>query len=253
MPKGTACYSLTSKFGCTPEAGVGLLQAAEKAVQRVGLSFHVGSQTLDPSSYVDAIRIGGEIVKNSGVDLDVFDIGGGFPIPGLGMDIPPLSAFFDVIRAEIAKLNLPKTCEIWSEPGRALSGSCSTLVVRVELRKGDLLYLNDGTFGNMFEVFSGHWKNKAALIRPARRGRKAAGKVMAPFRFYGPTCDSIDYMEGPFLLPEDVCEGDWVALEGMGAYMAASQTHFNGFYSDQQVEIITDALSTRRTHMKAVK
>jgi ornithine decarboxylase len=68
-------------------------------------------------------------------------------------------------------------------------------------------------------------------------------------------------MPGPFLLPEDVCEGDWIALKGMGAYMAASQSRFNGFYSDSQVEIADESMaatpirrrSQRGSHLKLVK
>lgn len=237
MPKGSAACPLAGKFGCTPEVGVSLLQDAAKVAHKVGMSFHVGSQTLDPESYASAIRKAGEIVKASKVDLDVLDVGGGFPVPDMGMDVSPLATYFDVIRDEIAKLKLPKTCEIWSEPGRALSGTSAALVVRVELRKSDVLYINDGSFGNMFEVASMNWKNSAHVVRPARKGRKAASKALAPFRFYGPTCDSVDYMPGPFMLPEDVCEGDWIVLSSMGAYMAASRSSFNGFYSDMQVEI----------------
>ncbi len=253
MPKGSAACQLTGKFGCTPDAAVDLLRAAAAVAQRVGLSFHVGSQTLDPNSYKDAIQKSGEVIRRSGVTLDVLDIGGGFPIQGLGMEILPLTDYFDVIRAEIAKLKLPKTCEIWSEPGRALSGGCSTLVVRVQLRKGDLLYINDGSFGNMFEVSSMAWKNKVTLIRASSKGQKASGKKTAPFRFYGPTCDSVDYMPGPFMLPCDAEEGDWIALDGMGAYMAASQSRFNGFYSDMKVEITSDALPKRRAQIKVIK
>lgn len=241
MPKGSAACPLAGKFGCTPEVGASLLGDASKVAHKVGLSFHVGSQSLDPESYANAIRKAGEIVKTSGVVLDVLDIGGGFPIPDLGMDVLPLTAYFDVIKAEIAKLNLPETCQIWSEPGRALSGTGAALIVRVELRKGDVLYLNDGSFGNMFEVMSMNWKNTAHLVRPARKGRKASSKAVTPFRFYGPTCDSVDYMPGPFMLPEDICEGDWIVLSGMGSYMAASRSSFNGFYSDMQVEIAPTA------------
>jgi len=261
MPKGSAACQLTGKFGCLPDVAVSLLRDADKVAHKVGLSFHVGSQTLDPNSYAAAIQKAGEVIRRSGVSMDIFDIGGGFPIPYLGMETPSLTAYFDVIKQEIAKLKLPKGCQIWSEPGRALSGTCSTLVVRVELRKGDVLYINDGSYGNMFEVCSMNWKNTASLIRPARKGRKPSPKALAPFRFYGPTCDSVDYMAGPFMLPEDICEGDWIAIRGMGAYMAASQSHFNGFYSDFQVEIGEERGSSapmkrrvsRAGHLKLVK
>jgi ornithine decarboxylase len=262
MPKGSAACELTNKFGCPPDVAVSLLRDADKVAHRVGLSFHVGSQTLDPQSYADAIIKAGEVIKQSGVQMDVFDIGGGFPVPHMGMDIQPLTAYFDVIKSEVAKLKLPKSCQIWSEPGRALCGTGSTLVVRVELRKGDVLYINDGSFGNMFEVCSMGWKNTVHLMRPTRKGRKPSAPKLSPFRFYGPTCDSVDYMPGPFMLPDDVCEGDWIAIQGMGAYMAASQSRFNGFYSDFQVEIAKDVVAStspkRRTsrsasHLKLVK
>ena len=253
MPKGSAACQLTGKFGCTPDAAVDLLKMAAAVAAKTGISFHVGSQTLDPSSYADAIRKGGDIIRRAGVKPRVFDVGGGFPVCGLGMDILPLTAYFDIIREEIAKLRLPKCCEVWAEPGRALSGNCSTLVVKVQLRKADLLYINDGSFGNMFEVSSMGWKNNVSLIRLPRKDQKAPSKKLVPFRFYGPTCDSVDYMAGPFLLPEDAAEGDWIALEGMGAYMAASQSRFNGFYSDAKIEIVPSAPEKRTTQLKVVK
>jgi ornithine decarboxylase len=253
MPKGSAACQLTLKFGCTPDVAVGLLKMAAGVAERTGISFHVGSQTLDPSSYANAIRKGGDIIRRSGVKPHVFDVGGGFPVRGLGMEILPLTAYFDVIHEEIAKLKLPKCCEVWAEPGRALSGDCSTLVVKIQLRKGDLLYINDGSFGNMFEVTSMNWKNTATLFRLPKKDQKAPSKKLVPFRFYGPTCDSVDYMAGPFMLPEDASEGDWIALEGMGAYMAASQSRFNGFYSDAKVEIIPNAHGKRTTQLKVVK
>jgi ornithine decarboxylase len=259
MPKGSAACPLAGKFGCVPDVAVSLLRDADKVANKVGLSFHVGSQTLDPASYAEAIRRAGEIVRQSGVALDIFNVGGGFPIPELGMEVPPLTEFFGVIKAEIDKLKLPKTCQIWSEPGRSLSGTGTILLVRVELRKGDILYINDGSFGNMFEVTSMGWKNTVHLIRPPRRGRKASSKALVPFRFYGPTCDSVDYMPGPFMLPDDVCEGDWIAVMGMGSYMAASQSSFNGFYSDMQVEISGESAPRRQravrssAHLKLVK
>ncbi|MDD3371766.1 MAG: type III PLP-dependent enzyme, partial [Alphaproteobacteria bacterium] len=169
------------------------------------------------------------------------------------MDILPLTAYFDAIREEIAKLKLPKSCEIWAEPGRGLSGDCSTLVVKVQLRKGDLLYINDGSFGNMFEIASMNWKNDVSLMRLPRKDKehKAPSKKLAAFRFYGPTCDSVDYMAGPFMLPEDAAEGDYIALEGMGAYMACSQSRFNGFFSDTKVEIVR--ASEKKAQLKVVK
>ena len=259
MPKGSAACALTGKFGCTPEVGAQLLRDADKVAKKVGISFHVGSQSTDPSSYASAIQKAGEIMRAAGVELDVLDVGGGFPVPGLGMDVPPLTDYFAVIKQELDKLNLPSTCEVWSEPGRALCGTGATLVVRVELRKGDVLYINDGSYGNMFEVCAMSWKNRAQVIRLPRRGRKANSKNQTPYRFYGPTCDSVDHMQGPFMLSEDIGEGDFIAIDSMGAYTNASRSHFNGFYSDYQVEITEQAPAAKRqrkassSHLKLVK
>lgn len=252
MPKGSAACQLSGKFGCLPEIAVKLLREAATVAQKVGLSFHVGSQTLDPHSYADAIQKAGEVIRLSGVQLGVFDVGGGFPVPHLGMEIPPLTDYFSVIKHEISRLKLPKSCQIWAEPGRALCGTGSTLVVRVELRKNDVLYINDGSYGNMFEVCSMNWKNTVQMIRPNKKSRKIASKTISPFRFYGPTCDSVDYMPGPFLLPEDTNEGDWIAIQGMGAYGSASQSRFNGFHSELQIEISGGPKLTKN-HLKLVK
>jgi ornithine decarboxylase len=237
MPRGSAACSLAGKFGAGPELAAGLLREVAQSAAETGLSFHVGSQTLDPASYAAAIQKAGEAMRAAGVALAIFDIGGGFPVPGLGMEVPPLADFFAVIKDEVAKLNLPENCRLWSEPGRALSGTAATLLARIELRKGDALYLNDGSFGNMFEVCSMGWKNAVRLIRAPRKAGPAPAKTLVPFRFFGPTCDTVDVMPGPFFLPEDAGEGDWIAIECMGAYMAASQSRFNGFYSDLKIEV----------------
>jgi ornithine decarboxylase len=108
-----------------------------------------------------------------------------------------------------------------------------SLVVRVEGRKDDLLYLNDGTYGGLFEAGGSiGLRYPARLIRREERG--AAGPLK-PFRFAGPTCDSVDMMKGPFMLPADVRPGDWIRLEQLGAYGEVSRTDFNGFGTVQKI------------------
>ncbi len=235
MPKGSALHPLSCKFGATLDMAPALLAAVQETAQKAGLAFHVGSQTLDPASYAKAIQICGKVIAESGVRLDILDVGGGFPIQGLGQNIPPLEDFFNIIKHETQRLNLPGRCEVWGEPGLALSGESTTFVLRVNLRKGDALYLNDGGYGALFDLCWLKRKNKASLIRAnAPRGFEVSVK---PFQFFGPTCDSVDHIEGPFMLPEDIQEGDWIALHDMGSYAFALQTGFNGFYSNQKVAI----------------
>ena len=245
MPRGSALLDLSTKFGATFDDAVSLLRDADKVAHRVGVCFHVGSQTMEPESFAWAIKYAGEIVQASGVSLDVMDVGGGFPAFYPGMDAPPMLTFFDTIRTAVAALNLPSTCQVWGEPGRALVANAGTVVVRVELRKGNSLYINDGTFGSLFDAGCLNWRYPVQLVHPTRK----IGKEMASFRFYGPTCTGEDVMEGPFMLPSDICEGDWIAISQMGAYGMSMQTKFNGFYSDQLVEIAP----TTKSALKLVK
>ena len=165
MPKGSALHPLSRKFGAALDMAPALLAAAQKNSQKVGLAFHVGSQTQDPASYAKAIQICRKVIAQSGVRLDILDVGGGFPIRGLGENIPPLEDFFSVIKREIQRLNLPETAQVWGEPGLALSGESTTLVLRVNLRKGDSLYLNDGGYGALFDLCWLKRKNNVSLIR----------------------------------------------------------------------------------------
>jgi ornithine decarboxylase len=233
---GTAKLELSSKFGATPDEAVSLLHDADKVAHRVGICFHVGSQTMESGSFAAAVKLAGEIADKANVELDVLDVGGGFPAFYPGMEHQPMMDFFAAIDKAVSAINLPVSCQIWAEPGRALVASSATLVVRVEMRKGDMLYINDGAYGSLFDARWMNWTYPTRLIRGARKAKKPS-KTIKAFGFYGPTCDTLDVMQGPFMLPDDVCEGDWIAIAQHGAYGAAIQTRFNGFRCDEQVEI----------------
>ena len=253
LPKGSALHELSAKFGATPDEAVSLLRDADKVAHRVGLCFHVGSQTMAPESFAEALETAGKVIRASGVTLDVLDVGGGFPACYPGMEPTSLLDFFAVIQKAVKALNLPKKCQIWGEPGRAMVASCETLIVRVELRKGNMLYINDGAYGSLFDAGWIKWNFPVRLVRPnqtmPRRTRKLDAAVQ-PFGFYGPTCDSLDVMPGPFYLPSDICEGDWIAIGQHGAYGKSIQTRFNGFVSDFQVEIVAGTAPTKRRRAK---
>jgi len=102
-------------------------------------------------------------------------------------------------------------------------------VVRVDHRRDDHLYINDGTYGSLFDAGVPGFVYPARAIRPPGRPSCA----LAPFSFYGPTCDGLDYMKGPFMLPEDMREGDYIEIGQTGAYGCTMRTRFNGFYSDE--------------------
>lgn len=238
MPKGSAAHPLSGKFGATPELTIELLREARQFAKKIGLSFHVGSQTIQPESYYEAIERVGCVIEQAGLELDVLDVGGGFPISCIGMDVRPLTEYFDAIREGLALLRLPSRCEIWCEPGAGLAGLSGETVVRVDLRKDDALYINDGACGSLFDMCWDKRRNDVRLIRKFGADREERSVALKPFYFYGPTCESFDKMPGPFMLPENVAEGDWIVISGMGAYGLSFRTHYNGFYSDLKVEIV---------------
>ncbi|KZD12364.1 hypothetical protein AUP43_16695, partial [Oceanibaculum pacificum] len=210
-PELGGAYDLSQKFGATPDEAAALLRRAEKEGYTVGLAFHVGSQMLNPWAYKKALEMAGAVLEQAGVQIQYLDIGGGFPAPYVGQPVPELEAFIEQIEEGRRQLKLRRDCVLMCEPGRALVANGCSLIVQVQLRKGDRLYINDGIYGSLSEP---------ALIKiqmPARLIRSAESVALEPeagtlkdFTIYGPTCDSFDKLPTPFRLPENVREGDWI-------------------------------------------
>jgi ornithine decarboxylase len=235
VPNSSAELPLANKFGCPPEKAVELLKAARKVSKRLGICFHVGSQTMDPKTYTAALGLTGDILRAMPrTRVDIIDIGGGFPSIYPDMSPPPLIDYKNAIEQGLDRLPHPERYELWCEPGRALVAESASVIVKVELRKDDVLYINDGTYGSLFDAGHMGFRYPVRLIRPQAGGTRAAAKA---FRFYGPTCDSIDYMPGPFILPEDVREGDYIEISQLGAYGNAMRTGFNGFDGHEVVRV----------------
>ncbi len=225
---------LTHKFGATGEDAVDLLCHTRKFAAKLGICFHVGSQSMHPDAYREAIQYAGEIIREAGVQIDMLDVGGGFPSAYPGMEPPAMKEYTQAIHREFMKLGFRNRCELLCEPGRALVAECGSVVVRVELRKGQYLYINDGTYGSLFDAGVPKWQFPVKLIRT--KGKKSKGEPLIPFSFYGPTCDSADFMEGPFMLPDDIKEGDYIEVGQLGAYGGVFRTNFNGFNGIIEVE-----------------
>ncbi len=217
-------YSLASKFGADPSEVRDLLIATRQVADALGICFHVGSQAMTPSAYRDAFARVRAAILAASVTVDVVDVGGGFPSSYPGMEPPPLELFFDVIHRAFEDLPVSYSSELWCEPGRALCAEYSSLIVRVEKRRGTELYINDGAYGALFDAARVAWRFPTELLRESN---SAAPDVA--YSFYGPTCDDMDYMAGPFMLPADVRAGDYVEIGMLGAYGCAMRTGFNGF------------------------
>ncbi len=223
--KSSAAIDLSQKFGADFDEAVALLQAARPHAAKLGVTFHVGSQCMDPASYTQAISYAASVIKASGVPVEMIDIGGGFAVAYPDMNPPSLGVYMAAIDAAFHDNDLLHL-ERFAEPGRALVATAGSLVVRVELRKGNLLYLNDGTYGGLFDA------GKNIAFRFPCNTIRVAGDLseqLLPFRFAGPTCDSLDMMEGPFYLPKDIDEGDYIEIGQMGAYSECLRTGFNGY------------------------
>jgi ornithine decarboxylase len=225
LPKGGAVLDLSGKFGAAHEEAVALLRAARPAASRLGVAFHVGSQCLDPAAWGEAMARAGAVIAEAGVAIDIVDVGGGFPARYPGNEPPPLADFMAAIRDGFARLGLPGA-RLWAEPGRALVASGASVVVQVQARRGDALYINDGAYGSLADAGALGFRYPVRCLRPEG---EAPSATLQGFRFLGPTCDSADAMAGPFPLPEDIGEGDWIEIGQLGAYGASLRTGFNGF------------------------
>jgi len=234
LPKGAAVYDLSGKFGARLEDAIELLRAARPHAIRLGVAFHVGSQCLEPNAYTRAMALAGEAIANSGVAVDIVDVGGGFPVSYPDMTPPALADYIAAIRA--GAVTLPAGVQLWAEPGRALVAAGGSVVVQVQLRRGDTLYVNDGVYGNLSDAGALGFRFPVRRIRLGENDDAQIG--LADFALFGPTCDGADRMGGPFQLPADMREGDWIELGQLGAYGACLRTGFNGFGQADLVEVV---------------
>ncbi|QQP87865.1 type III PLP-dependent enzyme [Skermanella sp. TT6] len=235
--RGAAVYDLGGKFGASPAQAAALLRQAYGAGRRVGLSFHVGSQCLTPGSYTAALRLAAHTLDLAGVPLSVIDVGGGFPVAYVGLHPPPLEDYVAAIRAGLAGMELPAECELWCEPGRALVAAGASLVVRVELRRDNFLYINDGVYGSLSDLKYAGLRFPMRVLRPVGDRVEVLEENLGEFSLFGPTCDAVDVMEGPYRLAADVREGDYIEIGQAGAYTLELRTDFNGFCPDRFVEV----------------
>ena len=108
------------------------------------------------------------------------------------------------------------------------------MIVRVDARRGNTLYVNDGAFGTLFDAAYSGFRFPARLVATSRMM-----KPDAEFALYGPTCDSSDFLPGPFVLPDCVDEGDYIEIGQIGAYGRVFANRFNGFGKYDEV-VLTD-------------
>ena len=224
---------LSRKFGASPSEALGLVRLCKEHAKKLGISFHVGSQCMHKISFSKAIAEVGNIIKKTKITPDVINVGGGFPSVYPDLNPEPLNNYIEEIKLAIEKLKLPNMPELICEPGRAIVAESGSAIVKVILRKKQKLYINDGTYGALFDAGVPNFIFPNKMISNGR----VKSKKLTAFSFFGPTCDSLDYMKGPFLLPNNIKEGDYIELGQLGAYGLTFRTKFNGFYSNQIFEL----------------
>ncbi len=236
-----AKLSLAAKFGAQPDEVADLLVATRQLADSLGICFHVGSQAMTPAAYVQAMEQVRAAIVEASVTVDIVDVGGGFPSVYPGMEPPVLGAYFDAIHKSFEDLPISYSAELWCEPGRALCAEYASLIVRVEKRRGDELYINDGAYGALFDAAHVGWRFPVKRISV---DTDCDTSDTHAFSFYGPTCDDLDHMAGPFYLPADIKPGDYIEIGMLGAYGCAMRTGFNGFGAVKQLPVFDEPMAS---------
>ena len=234
VPSLNSSIPLERKFGIAPHEATDLLIKTRQHCDELGVTFHVGSQTSTTDAFETAFDSVREAIIAAGVVVDAIDVGGGFPACYSAQRPQPLSEFIRVIAARFEQLPVSHDCRLICEPGRALVAEAESLIVRVDARRGRELFITDGGYGALFDAAHLDFVFPTRLIG----AEEALESDLVPFQFWGPTCDSIDYLPGPFLLPDSVREGDYIEIGNMGAYGRAIAGGFNGY--GQYDEVILD-------------
>ncbi|MEM7563225.1 MAG: type III PLP-dependent enzyme [Pseudomonadota bacterium] len=232
-PVHDAQYQLSDKFGIAAEEAPALLKKVHEANFQTGVAFHVGSQCRDPQAFVDGVNTALDVIQAADVPVHYLDVGGGFPALYEDDRPPDLSVYFDAIQKAYDQSRLRRDCVLMCEPGRGLVASGATLLVQIQLRKDNKLYINDGIYQSLSETLLGKMKLPARLVNPYRE----FSNEYQDFTILGPTCDNLDILPAPFYLPVDADEGDWIEIGQTGAYSNSAATRFNGFFPETFVSV----------------
>lgn len=227
LPVLGAIYDFGSKFGATPEMAAEMLSAVEARGYVASLTFHPGTQCVDPAAWESYIRVARDICDMAGVRIRRLNVGGGFPSYRVVGVEPELEAIFDRIGTTTAEMFGQDAPELVCEPGRGLCADAFSLITRVKaIRDGSSVFLNDGVYGGLAELPVVGNIDRVQVFDADGRLREAerSGRII-----FGPTCDSVDRLPGELGLPADITEGDYVIFHGAGAYSTVTNTRFNGF------------------------
>ncbi|WP_347265738.1 type III PLP-dependent enzyme [Paracoccus sp. (in: a-proteobacteria)] len=238
LPVQGAAYDFGSKFGATPELAAELLRLVAERGYVPSLTFHPGTQCLDPHAWESYIATAAEICRIAGVRARRLNVGGGFPSHRVSGVAPDLDAIFELIGRVTAATFGPEAPQLVCEPGRGMCADAFSLITRVKaVRDGVNVFLNDGVYGGLFELPIVGNLDRLQVLTAA--GSPRTGEAQ-PRVIFGPTCDSVDRLPGELPLPAGIEEGDYVIFHGAGAYSTVTNTRFNGF--GQMAHLTVNAL-----------
>jgi ornithine decarboxylase len=226
VPDTGSQVEMSSKFGAEPSDAQKLIQQAfDMRLVVEGISFHVGSQCTNFDNFTAALDITSQIfhdARKKGFNLNLVDIGGGFPVP-YDPQVPEFKALGTILNSEFQRL-FPEDIEILAEPGRFIVATAAVLISEIigkARREGKVFYhINDGVYHTFSGVVYDHWIPNFSAFKD---GEKEICAVV------GPTCDSFDKITLSADLPANLEVGDFLYTENIGAYSTASSTKFNGF------------------------
>ena len=227
---------LSGKFGASAAEAAEILSVARRYADELGVSFHVGSQAMKPSAWAQAMADASRVIIDAGVTVDIVDVGGGFPAIYADKNLPAMDDYVAMVMRSFENMFVLENADLWCEPGRALVAEAESLLVGVDLVKGDALYINEGSYGALYDAVHENWVFPMRAI--SGDGRKLGR--MVEYTVYGPTCDSADMLPYKVWLPAGLTEGDYVEIGNIGAYGRSMATRFNGF-GESDLAIVQDS------------
>lgn len=238
---------LGKKYGAEGLQAIELLQLVRQKAERLGVTFHVGSQAMHAERYGEAIRYAGDLVRRAGVKAELLNVGGGFPIFYKEGDPTDLTSYMMNIEQSLEALPMVQGGEVFAEPGRALVAEAESLIVRVDARRENELFINDGGYGVLYDAANCDWVFPVRLIAHDTSGhdkKRSETSELTAFQLWGPTCDAADHMKGPFFLPANVQEGDYLEIHKTGAYGGVMASGFNGFGCYEEIFLEDDVMAS---------
>jgi len=222
-----------TKFGFDPDgltAALSLLRESP-SLRYEGLHAHIGSQIYDRQAFVENARVLMEraaSVAASGLQSERIVIGGGFgvrmhPDDRNELDLEEtINAVVQTIGKAAQRWKLPPP-RIGIEPGRALIAAAGTTLYRVMAPKRE--------FGKAFAIVDGGvYENPRPALYGAyhhaytasREGTKLIDTVVC-----GRSCENDEL--GVAKLPDDLADGDLIAMCTTGAYTYSMAGNYNRF------------------------